>query len=167
MQAEAAELMRQAEAATAELASPVGMFKNLSPDLHSYIPDPRRIPRPGVQHGQINPGTMGMMRPLNLSKNAEKLVVANSKMSYKVPKGDDGFVFKGTLDSKSMNRSQLILQAKNKKREKEKKEEMELILKQREIQSGRPGGVKVAPTRPTPDPKKPVAPLKFKSDPGQ
>lgn len=49
LQKEAESLMRQAEMATASLAEPVGMFKNLSPDLHSYIPDPRL--RPGATKG--------------------------------------------------------------------------------------------------------------------
>lgn len=42
---------------------------------------------------------------------------------------------------------------------------MELILKQREIQSGKPGGVKIAPMKPTLD-KSAKPALKFKSDPG-
>ena len=45
LQSEACDLMKQAEAATAELAAPVGMFKNLCPDLNSYIPD-RSMNRP-------------------------------------------------------------------------------------------------------------------------
>lgn len=108
--------MRQAEYATAALAEPVGMFKNLSPDLHSYIPDPKDTPRKGAVRGIINPGTMGVMSPLNISKQAKNLLVPNSKLSYRVPKGDEGFAFKGELDNKSMGRSALLLKAKQKKR---------------------------------------------------
>ena len=82
MQAEAAELMRQAEAATAELASPVGMFKNLSPDLHSYIPD-RSMNRPSQTRGTdpivYRPGgQMSMMAPRGISDSARKFYVKSN-----------------------------------------------------------------------------------------
>ena len=150
LQKEAEELVRAAELEGAKKMAPKGLFKSLSPDYESYVPDPiSTIPRPGTHLGKPNPGNLGetVLRPRNLSREASLLTTARAALQYKVPKPGDGsgFTFeKARTDAGG--RSQLILKKKA-DNEAKKVEEVKKIKSKIEEQKGKPGNVIAMPVK--------------------
>ena len=126
-------IFQEAEAHSAALAEPRGMFKNLSPDM-DFERDGKQGARRNTTIGKQAQPSIQIKLPVNLSKQARELP-AKSKLQYKVNRAMNDFTFaKEGSASKTITtphqvrtRSQLILAAKAETAKKAAAEEKAIV----------------------------------------